>query len=39
VELSEFPKKKRPVPQQEINRPAHGKPRIVRAQSPSGEAA
>jgi predicted dehydrogenase len=37
--VSELPAKKRPKMDQEINRPAHKKPRTVRAKSPSGEAA
>jgi predicted dehydrogenase len=39
VELPELPAKKRPTLGQEIHRPAHGKPKTVRAKSPSGEAA
>jgi predicted dehydrogenase len=39
VELPELPAKKRPTARQEIHRPAHGKPKTVRAKSPSGEAA
>jgi predicted dehydrogenase len=39
VELPELPRKKRPTLSQEIHRPAHGKPKTVRAKSPSGEAA
>jgi glucose-fructose oxidoreductase len=39
VELPPFPDKKRPSMQQEIYRPAHGKPQTVKAKSPSGEAA
>ena len=39
VELPELPAKKRPTGRQEIHRPAHGKPKTVRAKSPSGEAA
>jgi predicted dehydrogenase len=39
VELPELPGKKRPTLGQEIRRPAHGKPKTVRAKSPSGEAA
>jgi predicted dehydrogenase len=39
VELPEFGIKKRPSPQQEIDSPAHTKPRTVDAESPSGEAA
>ncbi|MGA8619903.1 MAG: Gfo/Idh/MocA family oxidoreductase [Candidatus Sulfotelmatobacter sp.] len=35
VELPDFPIQKRPTIQQEIHRPAHGKPRTVKAQSPS----
>ena len=39
VELPELPAKKRPTMRQEIHRPGHGKPKTVRAKSPSGEAA
>jgi len=39
VELPELPAKKRPTMRQEIHRPAHGKPKTVRAKSPSGEVA
>jgi predicted dehydrogenase len=39
VQLAPFERKARPGPQQEIHRPAHGKPKTVRAKSPSGEAA
>jgi predicted dehydrogenase len=39
VELPELPAKKRPTLRQEIHRPAHGKPKMVRVKSPSGEAA
>ena len=39
IELPELPAKKRPTIRQEIHRPAHGKPKTVRAKSPSGEAA
>jgi predicted dehydrogenase len=39
VDLPEFPSKKRPTMQQEIRRPAHGKPQTVKTKSPSGEAA
>ena len=39
VRLPEMPNKKRPTPGQEIHRPAHTKPKTVRAKSPSGEAA
>jgi len=39
VQLPELPAKKRPTLGQEIHRPAHGKPKTVRAKSPSGEAA
>jgi predicted dehydrogenase len=39
VELPELPAKKRPTVRQEIDRPAHEKPKTVRAKSPSGEAA
>jgi len=39
VEIPELPAKKRPTLRQAIHRPAHGKPKTVRAKSPSGEAA
>jgi predicted dehydrogenase len=39
VHLPEFPDKKRPSLDQEIHRPAHGKPQIVQAKPPSREAA
>jgi predicted dehydrogenase len=39
VELPGLTKKKRPAMRQEIHRPAHDKPKTVRAKSPSGEAA
>jgi predicted dehydrogenase len=39
IVLPEMPSKKRPSKRQEIRRPAHDKPRTVRAKSPSGEAA
>jgi hypothetical protein len=39
MEIPELPAKKRPTMRQEIQRPAHGKPKTVRAKSPSGEAA
>lgn len=39
VELAPFDVLKRPGMQQEIRRPAHGKPKTVKAKSPSGEAA
>ena len=39
IELPELPAKKRPTARQEIHRPAHAKPKTVRAKSPSGEAA
>jgi predicted dehydrogenase len=39
VQLPELPAKKRPTMDQEIHRPSHGKPKTVRAKSPSGEAA
>jgi glucose-fructose oxidoreductase len=39
VDLPELPAKRRPGMQQEIHRPAHGKPKTVNAKSPSGEAA
>lgn len=37
VELAELPPKKKPTMRQEIHRPAHGKPKTVNAESPSGE--
>lgn len=39
VTLPPFERKVRPGPEQEIHKPAHGKPNTVRAQAPSGEAA
>jgi predicted dehydrogenase len=39
VELPELIEKERPGMQQEIHRSGHGKPKTVKAQSPSGEAA
>jgi predicted dehydrogenase len=39
VELPDMPARKRPTPTHAIHRPAHGKPRTVNAESPSGEAA
>lgn len=39
VELPQLPAKKKVSPGQEIHRPAHGKPKTVNAESPSGEAA
>jgi predicted dehydrogenase len=39
IELPVLPAKKRPSEGQEIHRPAHDKPKTVRAKSPSGEAA
>jgi glucose-fructose oxidoreductase len=39
VSLPPFSKKRRPSPNQEIRRPAHGLPKTVNAKSPSGEAA
>ena len=39
VDLPAVPNKPRPTVQQEIHRPAHGKPKIVKAKAPSGEAA
>ena len=36
VELGELPSKKKPSIRQEIHRPAHGKPKTVNAESPSG---
>jgi predicted dehydrogenase len=39
VDLPDFPHKRWPTLQQEIHRPAHGKPETVNAESPSGEAA
>jgi predicted dehydrogenase len=37
MELGDFPAKKKPTTRQEIHRPAHGKPKVVNAESPSGE--
>jgi len=37
VELAGLPSKKKPTMRQEIHRPAHGKPKTVNAESPSGE--
>ena len=37
VELPDFATKKKPTMRQEIHRPSHGKPKLVNAQSPSGE--
>lgn len=39
VKLGAFPDKRRPTMRQEITKPAHGKPKVVHAESPSGEAA
>jgi predicted dehydrogenase len=39
IELPAIPDKQRPTLKQEIDLPAHGKPEIVNAKSPSGEAA
>jgi glucose-fructose oxidoreductase len=39
VDLPDFPHKRWPTLQQEIHRPAHGKPETVNAESASGEAA
>ena len=39
VEVPSMPAKRRPKPDQEIHQPAHDKPEMVHAQSPSGEAA
>lgn len=39
VHIPELPGKKRPGPNQDIHRPAHGKPQIVHAKPPSREAA
>ncbi len=39
VPIPELPAKRRPTLNQEIHRPAHGKPRIVQAKPPSREAA
>jgi hypothetical protein len=36
VELQPLPSKKKPTLPQEIHRPAHGKPHVVNAESPSG---
>jgi len=37
VELAGLPAKKKPTMRQEIHQPAHGKPKTVNAESPSGE--
>ena len=37
VELPRLPAKEKPTMRQEIHRPAHGKPKTVNAESPSGE--
>jgi hypothetical protein len=37
IELGDFSFKKKPTMRQEIDRPAHGKPKTVNAESPSGE--
>lgn len=39
AEVPQLPAKKKVSPAQEIHRPAHGKPKTVNAESPSGEAA
>ena len=39
VRVAPAPAKKRPNVQQEIRRPSHGKPTVIRAQAPSREAA
>jgi predicted dehydrogenase len=39
IRLAPFERKERPGLQQEIHKPAHGKPETLRAQAPSGEAA
>ncbi len=39
VEIAPMPKKEKVSPAQEIHKPAHGKPEVVNAESPSGEAA
>ena len=39
VEFPELPATRRPTARQEIHLPAHDKPKMVRAKSPSGEAA
>ncbi len=39
VHVPEIPGKKRPSLRQEIHRPAHGKPQVIRAKPPSREAA
>ena len=39
IVLPAFAEKQRPSLQQEIHRPAHGKPRTVKTESPSGEGA
>ena len=39
VHVPEIPGKKRPSLNQEIHRPAHGKPQVIRAKPPSREVA
>lgn len=39
IELKDLPAKRKPTLQQEIHRPAHGKPGTVKTESPSGEVA
>ncbi len=39
TELKDLPAKRKPTLQQEIHRPAHGKPDTVKTKSPSGEVA
>lgn len=39
VQVPEIPRKRRPTVSQEIHRPAHGKPQVIRAKPPSREAA
>ena len=39
VAVPPMPAKRRPQPEQEIHKPAHGKPETVHVESPSGEAA
>jgi len=39
VRLADFEKRQRPTLAQDIRRPAHGKPKTVKVESPSGEAA
>jgi glucose-fructose oxidoreductase len=39
IALPPFPDKRRPSLQQEIHRPAHGKPKTIKTESPDGKAA